>query len=113
MGGYRQPWERVPEGPKPELRPVYTPTTEGIRENFAWVDNYPYEGAVDPALLARFDLWLATVRADAWDEGYAARPGQVVAETEHGPMYSMHAVNPYRSESRADSETPTGETTRM
>ena len=111
MGGYRQSWERVPEGPKPERRPVYTPTTEGIRENFAWADNYPYEGDVDPALLARFDLWLATVRADAWDEGYAAGRFDGIDQMARTP--TSRGVNPYRGEARADSETPTGETTPM
>ena len=72
----------------------YTPTTEEVRKAHvtSWFVPEP-ERAVD-----EFDRWLASVRADAWDEGYAARPMQVVAETERGPMYSMHADNPYRSE---------------
>lgn len=58
----------------------------------------------DPTDTSRTTLYsqaadaLEAVRADAWDEGCAARPMQVVAETERGPMYSMHADNPYRSE---------------
>lgn len=36
----------------------YTPTTEVVREVFAWRDGYPYEGAVDPQLEARFNRWL-------------------------------------------------------
>ena len=36
----------------------YTPTTDDVREVYAWADGYPYEGAVDPRLEARFDRWL-------------------------------------------------------
>ena len=78
----------------------YTPTTEEVRGVYSYGALAEWE---DDILILRakaqgFDRWLASVRADAWDEGYAARPMQVVAETERGPMYSMHADNPYRSE---------------
>jgi hypothetical protein len=32
---YRQSWEKVPEGPKPDRRPEYTPTVEGVREFYS------------------------------------------------------------------------------
>ena len=33
---YRQSWERVPEGPKPDRRPEYTPTVEEVRDGWVW-----------------------------------------------------------------------------
>lgn len=75
----------------------YTPTTEEVR-NWYLLGRYEFDMVSDHQAEEEWSRWLASVRADAWDEGYAARPMQVVAETERGPMYSMHADNPYRSE---------------
>lgn len=63
----------------------YTPTTEEVREQWASSPVYGYRDPM-PVRLAEFDLWLASVRADAWDEGNRAHP--------------KFGVNPYRSEKR-------------
>ena len=71
-GDFRQSWERVAEGPKPEGPPVYTPTTEEVRVKWAEVEEWvggEYLDTLDTHLAAQFDRWLASVRADAWDEG--------------------------------------------
>ena len=39
----------------------YTPTTEEVRNQWA----------CEPDEYAEFDRWLASVKAEAWDEGYA------------------------------------------
>jgi hypothetical protein len=74
----------------------YTPTTEEVRD--AWVSNttesYVLSGPTRWAFAeARFDRWLASVRADAWDEGFK----------QGGPMHDVnyddpdaHTRNPYR-----------------
>ena len=99
MGGYRQSWERVPQGPKPEGPPVYTPTTEEVREAYSWLDNYPYEGFVHPEREAAFLRWLASVRADAWDEGWAALSEQERLQRADR-FHPITRGNPYRSEKR-------------
>ena len=81
-GDYRQSWERVPEGPKPEGPPAYTPTTEEVRD--AWITFTAYWGVPASRGGNPFNRWLASVRADAWDEGNRAHP--------------KFGINPYRSD---------------
>ena len=76
-------------------------TTTEVRDRFC---RDLFENADWPVPQSRkeFDRWLATVRADAWDE----------AAVFHGAD-NPDPYNPYRVEARADSETPTGETPPM
>lgn len=57
----------------------YTPTTEEVRE--AYLDRKDFEDAVsfierrgDEVATAEFDRWLATMKAEAWEQGYDAAP---------------------------------------
>lgn len=83
-GDYRQSWERVLEGPKPEGPPEYTPTTQEVRNHYLALDEDR----------AEFDRWLAQVRADVWDEGADAG-----AEYEQSRLGNP-PVNPYRNDKR-------------
>ena len=66
----------------------YTPTTDDVREVYAWADGYPYEGAVDPRLEARFDRWLtaheAETRTAALEEAALALIGHIGIQTTNG-----------------------------
>lgn len=44
----------------------YTPTTEEVREAYAEDD----VGVPRPKYYPEFDRWLASVKAEAWKEGY-------------------------------------------
>lgn len=73
----------------------YTPTTEEVRDRY-WIND---GGFSDPEDAKRFDRWLASVRADAWDEGEEA--GESNALAWDGWRYRSDYVvasNPYRSE---------------
>ena len=48
-------------------------------------------------LAERFDLWLAEVKADAWDEGFTRGFYDVLAGGDRDPSESP-ARNPYRKE---------------
>lgn len=61
--------------------------------------DYPVAGRAD-ALRAEFDRWLASVKAEAWDEGFNAGEGEAY-EHEARLQWSMPhtcAKNPYREE---------------
>lgn len=62
----------------------YTPTTREIRAGYAWRDN---EGS--KTYEVEFDRWLAGVKAEAWEEGYA----QGSADSYDS---RLDADNPYR-----------------
>lgn len=47
---------------------------------------------------AEFDLWLDSVRADAWDEGFDSGYDRVMVERSVKPGAPDLRVNPYRSE---------------
>lgn len=97
-GDYRQSWERVPEGPKPEGRPVYTPSTEEVREEWASLLGGLYRNQ----RYSEFDRMIAAVLADAWDEGQMARTEYerriVAAYLDDAEEYISSPANPYRSE---------------
>lgn len=63
-----------------------TPTTEQVRSDYtsARYEFYMDSSTSDPE--AEFDCWLASVKAEAWDEGADA----VVDD--------FHAKNPYRAD---------------
>lgn len=69
----------------------HIPTTEVIRDAVT----FPRNRLGEPLDISaeRFDKWLASVKADAWDEG-------VAAESPHGGAYlrSILIGNPYRRE---------------
>lgn len=57
----------------------YTPTTEQVR--FAYIDHRDFDSQVglsewpgDDEVGWEFDRWLATVKAEAWEQGYDAAP---------------------------------------
>ena len=56
----------------------YTPTTYEVCLDFAWVDGYPYEGAVDPIRKAAFNRWLT--EHDAATRTAALEEAAVIAE---------------------------------
>lgn len=47
----------------------YTPTTGNVKNSYAWDI---YSASFDDSRDAAFDRWLASVKAEAWDEGAAA-----------------------------------------
>ena len=72
----------------------YTLTTEVVREVYAWRDGYPYEGAIDPQLEARFNRWLAV--HDAATRTAALEEAAVIAERRR-PEIGPHILDtPYR-----------------
>lgn len=99
MDEYRAAWGRLPEGPKPERAPEYTPsddTTQDIRADFAGFphrcnDCHHMENA------ARFDRWLAehdrVVAANAWEEADAAILAHIGRQ---GTSAAGWPTNPYR-----------------
>lgn len=65
----------------------YTPSTAEVRETWAeFVSDY-YEGAYQD-----FDRWLASVKAEAWDEGFR------YAAFAEGYLDELEEENPYREE---------------
>lgn len=78
----------------------YTPTTEEVRGQWASSPVYGYRDPM-PVRLAEFDRWLASVRADAWDEGAKAVVdllGIKMVSVKPGEQFEQRPVNPYRSE---------------
>ena len=64
----------------------YTPTTDEVRDHYA-----SYPGArFTPETAERFDRWLASVKAEAWDEGW-----EEGVSWPHGKLQ-----NPYREVSK-------------
>ena len=66
----------------------YTPTTEEMRERF--ILGAMRRRDLDKEV-ADWDVWLASVRAEAWDEGHATP-----RELEPFDGHTFTAVNPYR-----------------
>lgn len=60
---------------------IYTPATSVVR--LGWVVLAEVNGGAEDEARAEFDRWLASVKADAWDEGAA----------HYGPT---DRLNPYR-----------------
>lgn len=76
----------------------HTPTTENIRQTFAYVragldhdDGYPF---VMEFHVEAFDRWLAQVKAEVWDEC-----GQDI-HGDHYPDTETYLRNPYREETK-------------
>lgn len=74
----------------------YTPTTENIRQTFAYVragldhdDGYPF---VMEFHVEAFDRWLAQVKAQVWDEGFQGGYDSA--------MGVGNIPNPYREETK-------------
>lgn len=93
-GDFRQSWERVAEGPKPEGQPA--PPADYWRE---YVEPCPDSGREHDCTfdyimrweVGQFLTWVERVRADAWDEG----------AKDQADIWGMAATprrNPYRSE---------------
>lgn len=72
----------------------YTPTTEEVREDFAFPWD-PEQVGDRPARVAAFDRWLAQVEAAAWDEGYEAGE-QDVESTAEEVLIFYRTPNPHR-----------------
>jgi hypothetical protein len=53
---YTQPWEKLPQGPKPEGRPEYTPITAEVRDYFA---HGQFSDVTEREAVAAFNRWLA------------------------------------------------------
>ena len=72
----------------------HTPTTEDVRDGFAWLCGHGDEDGYDESRARAFDRWLMEVRAEAWLEGEAAgwRAGATTADS--GVEILNH--NPYR-----------------
>ena len=47
----------------------YTPTTDAVRKGYSYVPELPKGARHHPPLIAEFDRWLNSVKAEAWDEG--------------------------------------------
>ena len=70
----------------------YTPTTEEVRHAILYVvERLEYQGHPLPGGVEGFDRWLASVKAEAWDEGHATPH-----ELEPFDGHTFTAVNPYR-----------------
>lgn len=67
----------------------YTPTTADVFECYDWWRDFY------PRARAEFDRWLASVKAEAWDEGHATP-----RELEPFDGHTFTAVNPYREASK-------------
>ena len=68
----------------------HTPTTERVREEYA-TRMAPH---LDHARAEAFDRWLANVKAEAWDAGFAAGVNTDMGDYEHPPEVR---ANPYRN----------------
>jgi hypothetical protein len=64
--------QNAPRNPPFSRRVKVVATEESVRAAFAWEDNYPYEGAENPAWAAEFDRWLEDFRERAFGAGYDA-----------------------------------------
>ena len=72
----------------------YTPTTEEIRDEYALGSfRCECEDCRRPRA-ERFDRWLASVKAEAWDAGFAAGVNTDMGDYEHPPEIR---ANPYRN----------------
>ena len=69
----------------------YTPTTEEVEERYC-CDPYAFEFGCDHKRSPDFYRWLAEVKAEAWEEGYAQ--GDADARTEN----RLDSENPYTKE---------------
>lgn len=83
----------------------YTPSTEEVKTDYLNMQSFVAdEKDIDAnyRALMKFNRWLASVRADAWDEGYATRTeyerGIVAAYLDDADEYISAPANPYRSE---------------
>ena len=61
---YRQSWEKVPEGPKPDRRPEYTPTVDEMRDQWASSPRYRWAVMLSDRF-ADFDRMIAEVERAA------------------------------------------------
>ena len=61
---YRQSWEKVPEGPKPDRRPEYTPTVDEMRDQWASSPRYRWAVMLSERF-ADFDCMIAEVERAA------------------------------------------------
>lgn len=68
----------------------YAPTTGVVRLYYS-AGKDEWGGPADDAYKLEFDRWLATVKADAWDEGARAQERYEMGETD-----GEEPVNPYR-----------------
>ena len=76
----------------------YTPTTEEVRMAYNHWGKYPEFAPDDFDVTgAEFDRWLASVRADAWDEGWAALSEQERLQRADR-FHPITRGNPYRGE---------------
>lgn len=67
---------------------TYTPTTDEVREEYAYYLN--------PQRLAEFDRWLNEIRAEAWDKGFNAGEKDVFMHEVNG-FGTKCVENPYRN----------------
>ena len=79
----------------------HVPTTEDVRDVYAWDD--AYGGGIDYEKAAKFDRWLAeytrAMKAGAWDEGFDAGERDVMQhKTWDEPCIEPCIENPYRKE---------------
>ena len=74
----------------------YTPTTQEVREVYAWEDNYPYEGEHSPERAAWFDRWLNAERARIWEQ--CAQAGWESKLYGHRNRDELMARNPYEAD---------------
>lgn len=80
----------------------YTPTTVEVR--FAYTDRRDFDSQIglgdgpgDEEAGAEFDRWLASVKAEAWDEGHSAGETDMFTHYMHGAGHP-ETPNPYRKE---------------
>ncbi len=105
MDGYRQSWERVPEGPKPERSPMddYTPTEGEVIGYYVAGREAQTDGNED-ARAEEFTRWLAArdavrdreVAERAWDRCRAASGVTTGALNGYEVRWVPDLVNPYR-----------------
>lgn len=68
------------------------PSTHYVRQQY----RSPFDASLDGQ---EFDAWLASVKAEAWDEGYQARQDEEYSEyIQYGVPYRDSIANPYRAE---------------
>lgn len=75
----------------------YTPTTEEVRESYAWSDNALTEKELR-AMRKRFNRWLTEMKAEAWEEGALwHRANAVLGDRRMKVRFfsELQAVNPY------------------
>lgn len=78
----------------------YTPSTDEAR--VAYRGNASELGTSTEEAGAEFDRWLASVKAEAWDEGHDAGWAGCEDFAQHGSVpsgiHQSEAINPYREE---------------